>query len=147
MEKIRRRADGPAFEKEFREKTEDYYYVRRLPTLRSYAGLSQPADFILVGNSFNYVELKETKAESFSITSMQQYDEVVKFLDKKKKLEGKVSCNMNYWLIVRFLGKGVCAVPNENILKFAEERKTLKYNSPSVLRVNKIEDLREENIF
>ena len=55
----------------------DAYYVRRLPTLRTgYAGLSQPADFVLVGNSFNYVELKETTSDRLSISTLQQYSEI-----------------------------------------------------------------------
>ena len=49
-----RKADGAGFEREFRAKMGEKYYVRRLPTLRTgYAGLSQPADFILVGEKFN----------------------------------------------------------------------------------------------
>lgn len=143
-----RKADGVAFEKEFKEKMNSKYYVRRLPTLRSYAGLTQPADFILVGNAFNYVELKETGADRFSVSTMRQYPEVKEFLEEREKLEqAGLKCKTNYWLIVRFVDRGICAIANETILKFGENKRTLKPDSHEAIKVNSIEDLREENIF
>lgn len=144
-----RKADGVAFEREFRDKMQQLYYVRRLPTLKTgYAGLTQPADFILVGDRFNYVEVKETGRETFSISTMQQYEEIKAFMEQRKlAIERGNKCIMNYWLIVRFIDKGVCAISNEMILQLGENRKTLKYNSPEAIRVDKVEQLREENIF
>lgn len=143
-----RKADGVAFEKEFKDKMSSKYYVKRLYTLRSYAGLTQPADFILVGNAFNYVELKETGADRFSVGTMRQYPEVKEFLEEKEKLkQAGLKCEVHYWLVVRFIGRGVCAISDETILEFRENRKTLKPDSHEAVRVDKVEDLMEENIF
>lgn len=143
-----RKADGVTFEKEFKDKMHSKYYVRRLPTLRSYAGLTQPADFILIGNAFNYVELKETGADRFSVSTMRQYPEVKEFLEEREKLrQAGLKCKTNYWLVVRFIDRGICAIANETILKFGENKRTLKPDSHEAIRVDSIEDLREENIF
>ncbi len=137
-----RKADGAAFEREFRDLMKDRFYIRRLPTLRTgYAGLTQPADFILVGNTFNYVELKETAGDRISISTLQQYAEIKEFIAENKRL----MLEMNYWLIVRFIGKGICAIANETIIEFGEGRKTLRYNSPEAIRFNTIEELEERN--
>lgn len=143
-----RKADGTGFEKEFRAKMENKYYIRRLPTLRTgYAGLSQPADFILVGNSFNYVEVKETAGDRFSISTLQQYPEIVEFLEYKKRIQSWVRCEMNYWLVVRFIDRCVCAIANEDILKLGNEKRTLRCNTPEAKVFKTIEDLREGDLF
>ena len=143
-----RKADGAGFEKEFRAKMNQRYYIRRLPTLRTgYAGLSQPADFILVGNKFNYVEVKETTRDRFSVSTMQQYPEIIEFLEYKKRVQHLNGCEMNYWLVVRFIGGCVCAIANEDILKLREEKRTLRCNTPEATVVRTVEDLREEDIF
>lgn len=143
------KADGAAFERRFRATMKDAYYVRRLPTLRTgYAGLSQPADFVLVGNNFNYVELKETTSDRLSISTLQQYPEIEEFLEHKARVSMlKRKCLMNYWLVVHFIGQGVVAIANDDILKYGESKKTLRYDSPEVIRVVKLEDLIKENIF
>jgi hypothetical protein len=143
------KADGPAFERRFKATMKDVYYVKRLRTLRTgYAGLTQPADFILTGDSFNYVELKETASDRLSISTLQQYSEIKEFLEHKARLSIlKRKCQMNYWLVVHFIGQGVVAIANEDILKYGESKKTLRYDSPEAVRVVKLEDLIKENIF
>lgn len=80
----RKKADGAAFEHEFKKRIELQNYVKRLPTLNTgYSGLRQPADFIVVGNTFSYVELKETAKDSFSITGMEQLDQMKDFVRDK----------------------------------------------------------------
>lgn len=143
-----RKADGVRFEREFRAAMEKRYYIRRLPTLRTgYAGLSQPADFVLVGNSFNYVELKETAGDRLSITTLQQYPEIVEFLEYKKRVQSLNSCEMNYWLIVRFIDRCICAISNDDILKLAAEKRTLRCNTPEAKVFETLEELREEGLF
>lgn len=143
-----RKADGAGFEREFRAKMGEKYYVRRLPTLRTgYAGLSQPADFILVGEKFNYVEVKETARDRFSISTMQQYPEIVEFLEYKRRVQSSNSCEMNYWLVVRFIDRCVCAIANDDILKLGAEKRTLRCNTPEALVFKTIEDLREADLF
>ena len=143
-----RKADGVRFEREFRAAMEKRYYIRRLPTLRTgYAGLSQPADFVLVGNNFNYVELKETAGDRLSITTLQQYPEIVEFLEYKKRVQSLNSCEMNYWLIVRFIDRCICAISNEDILKLAAEKRTLRCNTPEAKVFKTLEDLREGDLF
>lgn len=143
-----KKADGVRFEREFRTEMEKKYYIRRLPTLRmGYAGLSQPADFILVGNNFNYVELKETARDRFSISALQQYPEIEEFLEYKKRVQSSNSCEMNYWLIVRFIGRCVCAIANDDILKLAAEKRTLKCDTPEAKVFDTLQDLREGNLF
>ena len=143
-----RKADGARFEREFRAKMEKKYYIRRLPTLRTgYAGLSQPADFILVGDNFNYVEVKETAGDRLSISTLQQYPEIEEFLEYKKRVQSSNSCEMNYWLVVRFINRCVCAILNDDILKLGMEKRTLRCNTPEAIVFKTIEDLREENLF
>lgn len=143
-----RKADGVRFEKEFREVMKERYYIRRLPTLRTgYAGSTQPADFILVGNNFNYVEVKETGGDRFSLSTLQQMFEVEEFLEYKERVKDKNSCVMNYWLVVRFIGKCVCAISNENIIKLRDERRTLRCDTEEAIKVESIEVLKELNIF
>ncbi|HHV41490.1 MAG TPA: hypothetical protein GXX72_01395 [Clostridiaceae bacterium] len=143
-----RKADGPRFEREFKAKMKKKYYTRRLPTLRTgYAGLSQPADFILVGDNFNYVEVKETARDRFSISTLQQYPEIVEFLEYKERVQSLIGCEMNYWLIVRFIDRCVCAISNEDILKLKAEKRTLRCNTPEAVVFETIEDLREGDLF
>lgn len=143
-----RKADGVRFEREFRAAMEERYYIRRLPTLRTgYAGLSQPADFVLVGNNFNYVELKETAGDRLSITTLQQYPEIVEFLEYKKRVQSLNSCEMNYWLIVRFIDRCICAISNDDILKLAAEKRTLRCDTPEAKVFETLEELREEDLF
>lgn len=143
-----RKADGVRFEREFRAVMGEKYYIRRLPTLRTgYAGLSQPADFILVGRNFNYVEIKETAGDRFSISGLQQYPEIVEFLEYKKRVQSLNSCEMNYWLIVRFIDRCICAISNEDILKLAAEKRTLRCDTPEAKVFKTLEDLREGDLF
>lgn len=142
------KADGVKFEKEFKEVMEDRYYVRRLPTIRTgYAGLSQPADFILVGNNFNYIELKETARNSFSISGLQQLNELIDFLSYRNKVEPLNKCSMNYWLIVRFINSCICIISNEDILALKENKKTLNCQTPTALKVMSLQDLKKEDLF
>ena len=83
-----RKADGVRFEKEFRDVMKERYYIRRLPTLRTgYAGSTQPADFILVGNNFNYVEVKETARDRFSFSTYNRCLRSRNFLNTRKELK------------------------------------------------------------
>ena len=54
---------------------------------------------------------------------------------------------MNYWLVVRFIGKCVCAISNENIIRLRDERRTLRCDTEEAIKVESIEVLKELNIF
>lgn len=125
---MRRRADGPAFEREFRAAVKERYYIKRLPTLVSqYAGAGQPADFYVVGSRFNYAEVKETTDDSFAITGMQQFEEMKDFV-KARQMYNDIE--MEYFVIVHFLRhKLIVAVTVDQALELSAERKRLWYNS------------------
>lgn len=100
------------------------YYVRRLPTLRTgYAGSSQPADFIVVGDNCNYVELKETAGKRYSLANLQQKSEIEDFIAEVKRLQ---LTNARYWIVVNFLGQGMVVISGETALEMIENRETLK---------------------
>lgn len=130
---MRRKADGTAFEREFRDAMKTRFYIRRLPTLNTgNAGSTQPADFIVIGNRFNYVEVKETAGDRFSVTEMQQYPEFIEFVEERNRLKmfGMPAVrDMEYVLVVHFLKHGVVrAIESKDMLQLVARRKTLKYD-------------------
>lgn len=145
----RRKADGTAFEKDFEKFASGAVYVRRLPTLNTgYAGMSQPADFIVVGQSFNYVELKETAGDSFSITAMQQFDEMKEFMLKKHDLRFcKGVKTSNYWIIVHFLKhKSIKMVDGEKALLMSSKRKAIRADDDTLITFGSLDELLEAKI-
>lgn len=129
---MRRKADGTAFEREFKDAASQKVYVKRLPTLTSQnAGAGQPADFYVVGNIFNYVETKETAADSFSIREMQQLDKVQDFVEDEEFYRKKTNAKMEYWIIVHFIcRKTFIAITAKGALKLLEKRQQLKCLKP-----------------
>nr|DAH56631.1 MAG TPA: holliday junction resolvase [Caudoviricetes sp.] len=140
MSKNRRKADGTEFEREFKETVEPRYYIKRLPTLNTgFAGLRQPADFILVGRCFNYIECKETTGDRFAISTMEQFDKMCEFLEDKKRYP---EVEMNYYIIVHYLVKGVYKVVlAEDAKELADKHKTLKFDADVGLTFSRLEDL------
>lgn len=148
-----RKADGARFERQFKDIIQTYNYTRRLPTLRmGYSGLSQPADFIVVGHHFNYVEVKETAGGSFSVSALQQLAEIEEFIEEKNRLKLVRNIGIaDYWLIIHFLGRGISAVKNEDILWYYKNRKTIRFeiNPKQIMKWNfkNLKELREEDLF
>lgn len=142
------KADGARFERQFRDVFSSDYIVHRLHVMKAgYAGMSQPADFIVVGDSFNYVELKETARDRLSISTLQQYDTIKEFLEKRKEFKKRNTCDVNYILVVNFLGKGICILANEAITDFGESNRTLKYDEKYVAKVKDLRELKEWRLF
>ena len=143
---MRRKADGTAFENEFKEAIKKEFYIRRLPTLNTgYAGQSQPADFIVVGKRFNYVEVKETKGDSFSITQMQQYEEFKDFIEERDRLcslRSMVNYNMEYVLVIHFLSHSCYRVVySDQMLDLVERRKTVRWDGKEGMTFTSLNDL------
>lgn len=123
---MRKKADGPAFEKEFKEAVSQKHYVRRLHT----AFMPNPADFIVVGKRFNYVEVKETAQESFSLANLQQLSEMREYIKDRELYRGTALEESKYWLIVNFLKLGVIKVLEASqVFALLEQRITLKQNT------------------
>lgn len=124
------KADGHEFERQFKKEVSKHNHVLRLPTLNTgFAGLTQPADFIVVGNFFNYVELKETAGDSFSISAMEQFDSMKQFVREKNALRtaGQAVATMQYWLVVHFIKYNLIKmITAEQALELASQRKTLR---------------------
>lgn len=120
---MRKKADGPAFEREFKEACDKKYYVRRLHT----AFMPNPADFEVIGTRFNYAEVKETAADSFSIASVQQLAEMKRFVEARKFYSDTLLKYSNYWIVVHFLKYGVIKVIEASkALELLSKRVTLK---------------------
>ena len=145
---MRRKSDGTAFEKEFRKAMEERFYIKRLPTLTSgYAGQSQPSDFIVIGNHFNYAEVKETMSDRFSISQMQQYEEFKTFVEERKRLGTELTGirEMDYVLVVHFLKYGVYKIVNSlEMIYLLEKKSTLKYNQDIGQTFNDLETFVKE---
>lgn len=141
MAKNRRKADGTAFENEFKELISKYFYVMRLPTLNTgFAGLRQPADFVVVGEHFNYAECKETAGDRFAITTMEQFDKMCEFLEEKAKY--KTMAENNYYLIVHYLVRGTYKVLlAEEAKQLADKHCSLKFDSDVGKTYHSLEEL------
>lgn len=142
MAKNRRKADGTAFEGEFKGAVRERFYVKRLHTMNTgNSGLRQPADFIVVGSKFNYVECKETAGDLFSISNMEQYDLMLEFLEDKFNYAG--TALMEYYLVVHFLTRGTYRVLNgQQARELAESHKSLKYEGDIGMTFTALNDLR-----
>lgn len=143
---MRRKADGRAFEREFEKCLSEKFLVRRLPTLNTgFSGFGQPADFIVVGSRFNYVEVKETVKDDFSITSMQQLEEMKQFLKDKDryKMSGDAANEMNYWIVVHYLKRGkLRAIKAEDAIELSNSRSTLKFESNQGMLFYSLDELK-----
>ena len=145
---MRRKADGTAFEGEFSNAVSDAYYVKRLRTANTgYAGIREPADYIVVGRQFNYVELKETAGDSFSITGMEQYDKMLEFLDISQALRTVVDVGLEYWLIVHFLKtREIKVVSGRQAEALSASRKALRIDTDT-LTFKSLEELKGAHLF
>lgn len=146
---MRRVADGTAFEKEFAKEFEDSTYVKRLRTPNTgYAGIREPADFIVIADNFNYVELKETAGDKFSIYGMEQYDMMRDFVQEFRKRWQYLGTAMRYWLIVNFISYGVIKViGSEDAEALAVAHKTLTPNTKTAMTFHSLEELKGANLF
>jgi hypothetical protein len=127
-----RDANGAAFESRFGDCMRKYHHTLRLPTLNTgYSGSTQPADFIVVGQSFNYVELKETKSAAFSVSSMAQLPEARKFMKEQAMyVADRAVREGEYYLIVHFMSPECYKVAvAKEIDEFASRHETLKPSS------------------
>lgn len=119
----RKKADGTAFEKEFKDAVKKKYCVRRLHT----SFTPNPADFVVLGKTFNYAEVKETAADSFSIASLQQLSEIKKFVEDRNTFKSSIVAKSHYWVIVHFLKYSLIKVIEANqALELLSKRETLK---------------------
>lgn len=141
----RKKADGAAFEHEFKKRIEVQNYVKRLPTLNTgYSGLRQPADFIVVGNTFSYVELKETAKDSFSITGMEQLDQMKDFVRDKiaYSYAGRAAKDMRYLLIVHFIERKTYKVLTaQEALSLSSRGKALHYDTEVGVSFSTLDEL------
>ena len=123
IDSMRKKADGPAFEKEFKDAVVEKYYARRLHT----AFTPNPADFIVVGKRFNYAEVKETAQESFSLATLQQLSEMRDYVKHRELYKDTALKESKYWLIVHFLSFGVIKVLEvSQVFDLLKKRTTLK---------------------
>ncbi len=146
---MRKKADGTAFEREFQKVISEDAYVKRLRTINTgYSGVREPADYIVVDNRFNYVELKETTGDAFSISGMEQFDLMTEFIQQKQEKYSNVFAGMNYWLIVHFLSRRLIkVVRGEQALDLAAKHKTLRYDTIDGMTFLDLEELKERHIF
>lgn len=136
---MRLKADGQAFEREFAKCFSDRFHVQRLytPSL-GYSGIRCPADYIVVGSRFSYVELKETEKDRFSIVSIQQMPYVLEFYDHQRPEVDKTL--FQYWLLVHFIRQEVYAVLGlEDIVALYKARKSYKVGESK--EYNRLEDI------
>ena len=146
---MRRKADGSAFEREFRDCMKESFYVRRLHTMNTgYSGMTQPADFVVVGDQFNYVELKETKGDSFSITAMQQFEELKEYLQERSRLcICRAVRESRYWIIVHFLEYGVIkVVEGAKALEMSNAHKTIRVTDDTIMQFASLKEMKEKLI-
>ena len=142
---MRRRVDGHKFQKEFEKAFEDKYYILRLYTPNTgYSGLTQPADFLVVGEHTTFVELKETGADSLSITQLQQLPEIYSFVEQRQQLRFKAE----YLLIVHFIKHSrLLVLTAEQLLATYAKQKSLRYDMPNARTYPTLKALKEANIF
>lgn len=142
-EGLMRRVDGHKFEQEFADTFKEDYYVLRLHTPRKgYTGLTQPADFILLGRFTNFVELKETGTDRLSIKQLQQVDAMQKFVQRK---QAEMLGNVEYYLVVHFIKRGVIKVLTaEQALTLLQQSKSLKYDDTVGYTAPNLKQFKEE---
>lgn len=141
-----RESNGARFEALFCDTMKKYHYVLRLPTLSTgYAGMSQPADFIVVGDYFNYIELKETTSDRFSVSSMQQLKQIDNYERQKKRLCSRSFVKGKYYVVVHFMLNDIYLVVDSSyILALVSERKTLNMKDDNALIFTSLDDLCKE---
>lgn len=141
----RERVDGHKFENEFRNTMEPHYYLQRLHTMNTgYAGLTQPADFILYGHAVYYLELKETSKDSFSLSSIEQLAEIEEFCDKRKR---HVGVPLFYYVIVHFIEhETIKVIEADTVLALVNARKSLRPDSKIGFEFKSLKEFREKFI-
>lgn len=142
---MRRRVDGHKFQNEFETALKDNYYILRLYTPNTgYSGLTQPADFLILGKYTTFVELKETAADNLSITQLQQLPEIQNFVAQRLT----VQFNAQYMLVTHFIKHArMLVVPATQLLDIYTERKSLRYDTPNVRTYPTLKALKEASIF
>lgn len=142
-----RTADGTSFESKFETAMKkESRHVLRLPTLNTgYAGMSQPSDFIVVGDYFNYVEVKETSSDRFAVSSMQQLKEVLKYEQEKLYSVAKAFLEGHYYLVVHFLSSNTYSVIDSIYIELlVAQHKTLRNTDKNALIFDSLEKLCKE---
>lgn len=145
---VQRRLDGHKFEKEFSAAIENKYFLLRLHTPNTgYSGLTQPADFLVIGDKVSLVETKETTKDVFYISQMEQLDEMLDYLDQKFKLKGKTLKKSQYLVIVHFIDRKVIKViTGEYAKQLYENKKGFTYLDPEAQEFQSMKDLKENLI-
>ena len=148
---MRQRVDGHKFEDEFEKafKTEGILLRLHTPSAK-YSGITQPADFIFIANGTSYVETKETGGDAFSISAMDQLDEIIKYLHTKH-----IDCNAkqavigsNYYIVVHFIThKVIKVITAEYAMELLDSRKRLSYTDMNGYTFKTLEEMKESNIF
>lgn len=140
-----RRLDGHKFEKEFSSTFENDCFLLRLHTPNTgYSGLTQPADFLVIGENVSLVETKETTKDVFYVSQMEQLDEMLQFLNKKFLMKGKTLKKARYLIIVHFITRNVIKVmPGEYAKKLYESKQGFTYLDKETREFNSLKDLKE----
>ena len=142
---MRQRVDGHKFEDEFENKLADKYHILRLHTLgNGYSGLTQPADFIVWGNSNSFVETKETSKDRFSISQMEQLDEMLRYLEAKRTKGCPALKKSQYLIVVHFItNKVIKVITAEQAEELLFKKKQLTYNMNIGVSYNNLNELKE----
>lgn len=143
---VRKRVDGHKFEDEFEKLLEAKYLLIRLHTPgKGYTGITQLADYIVLGNFTTLVELKETGEDRLNIRQLQQLDAIIKFNDLKQR--GILSDEKEYYIIVHFINRGVIKLLKaEEAVKLFNTGKSLSYDS-DIYEVKTLKQLKEDIVF
>lgn len=141
-----RGANGARFESEFSSVMSLHHHVLRLPTLNTgYSGLSQPADFIVVGDAFNYVELKETTSDRFSLSDLQQARFLSQYNKEKAVSRDPAFLLGHYYLVIHFvLHKVYVVVTSTKVENLMDSHKSVRWDSKDAIVFRTLEDLCKE---
>ena len=143
---MRQRVDGHKFEDEFSSIIGRRKTVIRLHTPNTgYAGLVQPSDFIVIGNTFSFVETKETGKDTFSISDMEQLDSMRQFVEEKFMGKGQLQSDMQYLVIVHFIKRSIIRVMSaEYAFDLLLHKKTLRYDDANTCGFSSLKELEEK---
>jgi hypothetical protein len=105
---MRTRTNGLKFEDEVAaELTKQKIYFTPFHTPQGYAGIHNPSDFLVVCSTSILLETKETKANSFSLYTMQQREQANKFIAFKESMP---KAPMQYVVLIHFIARATYTV-------------------------------------
>lgn len=148
---MRQRVDGHKFEDEFEKEFNTEGILLRLHTPSAkYSGLTQPADFVFIADTTSYVETKETGSDAFAISTMDQLDEIIKYLHIKH-----IDCNTkqavinsNYYIVVHFIKRQtIKVITAEYAMELLDSRKRLSYTDKNGYTFQTLKQMKESKIF